>query len=206
MDQELNAAPEFVVEIDAGTVARGRTVILRSRRASAWTSSIAAGIIIGLGGGVALAFPDNWPLMLLIALPGVFLALEAGRQFTAVRRLQEAWRQAGIPAVAMRISATGLHCSNEAAPAVFLPWPAIAGIHLKRRLGQQMLVLELAPGTTATTPGVVGLDHPDVQRALRKKTLGVRGLWFGVRPLRQPLEQIDRAFAHFTGGRLRCLP
>ncbi|MGW5643850.1 hypothetical protein ACWEV3_05475 [Saccharopolyspora sp. NPDC003752] len=196
---------EFVVEIDARMVAQGRRFILRSRRTSAWISSIAAGLIIGLGGGSALVLPGNWPMMLLIALPGLFLALDAGRQFTAVRRLRETWQRAGIPAVAMRFSAAGLHCSNEAAPAVFLPWPAIAGIHLKRRLGQPLLALELAPGAAAT-PGVVGLDHPDVQRALRTKTFGVRGLWFGVRPLRQPLEQIDRAFADFTGGRLRCQP
>ncbi|MEV0702138.1 hypothetical protein AB0I53_30070 [Saccharopolyspora sp. NPDC050389] len=206
MDQERNAVTELVVEVDARTVAQGRTIVLRSRRTSAWTTSIAAGIITGLGVGGALTLPANWLVMLMIAFPGLLLALDAGRQFAATRRLRETWQRAGIPAVAMRISAAGLHCSNEAAPAVFLPWPAVAGIHLKRRLGQPMLVLELAPGTTAATPGVVGLDHPDVQRALRTKTLGVRGLWFGVRSLRQPLEEIDRAFAHFTNGRVRCLP
>jgi hypothetical protein len=104
----------------------------------------------------------------------------------------------------MRISADGLRCSIDAAPdSLFLPWHAIAGFHRRRWRGRWSLVLDLAPGVTAATPGVVGLDHPDVQRVLQRKVLGIRGLRFAVNSLRQPVGEIDQALAYFSNGRVR---
>ena len=104
----------------------------------------------------------------------------------------------------MRMSAQGLRCSIDTAPDhLFFSWSAVTGFQLRTWRGQRFLVLGLAPGVTAGTPRVSGLDHPDAQRVLRRKVLGIKGIRFAVSTLRRAIEEIDQALAHFTRGRVR---
>ncbi|MBF9073541.1 hypothetical protein [Streptacidiphilus fuscans] len=196
--------PEYVVEVDTESVARARRATIRALNISAWTGVVGGGIIcaIPFAAGITLGWRNSSALLLFL-LPGLILASSSSRQFTAARRLRRTWAADGIPPVAMRISATGLSCTFSTAP-LFLPWPALAGLRVNHQArGGPVIVLDLADGVTAATPGVVGLDHPDIQRALRSKVLGMRGLWLSVRTLRRPLPEIDAALAHFTNGRVR---
>ncbi len=204
--QGFGVLPEYLVETDRDAVARARTTVRRTLLVTAWVTAVGAGLIIGLTLWQTTRVDEGmrWSLALLSAVPGLGFATVAGRQFLAVRRLQEGWQANGILPVAARISAAGFRCGVEGAPdSVFLPWHALTGLRLMNLRGGRALVLELAPGVDRSTPGVIGLDHPDVQRALNSKVLGASGLRFAVSTLRQPLGEIDRAPAHYTGGRVR---
>ncbi|NJC85737.1 hypothetical protein [Planosporangium mesophilum] len=197
--------PDYIVEIDQAVVSRARVVTLRALVTSAWTGLAGGVLIVALTLATALAFRSGADFaLLLMAIPGVILCADGGRRLATVRRLRKFWETAGVPPVAMRITADGLRLSLDAASdSVFLPWYAVAGFHLARWRGQRFLVLDLGPGVTATTPGVVGLDHPDIQRVLRRKVLGIKGIRFAVRTLRRPVEEIDQVLAYATNGRVR---
>jgi hypothetical protein len=196
---------EFIAEIDREAVLSARRRTLRTLRASAWVQMAGSALFVVIAALTAMHVPSGaaWKVTWLVLLPGPILWIRSWRQYAAVRHLEGTWNTMGVPAVAMRMSAHGLRCSIDAAPDhLFLPWSAITGFRLRTWRGQQILVLELAPGLKAGTPGVSGLDHPDVQRVLHHKVFGVQGLRFAVSTLRQPLEEIDRALAHFTQGRV----
>lgn len=159
-------------------------------------------MIVSVGDGTgSLA----WPV--LQGFAGLSLFVGSLADFVAARRLRELWNAMDVPAVAMRMSAQGLLCStSNPTDQLFLPWPVVTGFQLKRWRRQRFLVLGLAPGVTPSTPGVSGLDHPDVQRVLHRKEFGIKGIRFAVSTLRPPIEEIDQALAHFTQGRVRIHP
>ncbi len=188
---------EFVVETDPDAVARARAVVLRARRVSAWSGAVGGGLIIGIAvaGVAAVGLSTGWP-MLGMGVAGVILVADSRRHFAAARRTAAMWAAVGVPPEAMRLSAEGLTCRVDLAPRpCFLPWSSVDACRLR---GGRTLAVRLAPGVTAATPGVAGLDQPEVRRALRR-----RELWFLVGSLRRPPEEIDQALAAFTAGRLR---
>ncbi|MFB9833931.1 hypothetical protein [Actinoallomurus acaciae] len=189
---------EFVVEADPDAVARTRGALLRSKRRSAWTTAVGGCLVLGIAVGTTAIAGLG-----LVTLPmagqvvgGLILVADSRRQFTAVRRMQATWAAIGIPQEVLHLSAAGLRCRVDVAPApCFLPWPSVAKVSLH---GGRLFAVELAPGVTAATPGVSGLDQPEVRRALRR-----RALRFPLGSLRRPPEEIDRALTAFTAGRLR---
>ncbi|MDG4788983.1 hypothetical protein O7626_24145 [Micromonospora sp. WMMD1102] len=198
---ENTAVDEFEVEIDQDAVRRARARVLRATALSAWVSLVGAGIIAALTAGL---LTTAGPVFLLNAVPALLLGASGAHNLRRRRNLRATWSRQGIAPVAMRLSGAGLRLSIDAAPdSIFLPWSTVQGVRLVRRRGQQLLVLDLAPGVGPGSPGVTGLEHPDVQRVLNSKVLGVKGLRTAVRVLRQPVSAIDQALAARTGGRVR---
>ncbi|MFD6155324.1 hypothetical protein [Nocardia sp. NPDC060255] len=161
---------------------------------SAVVISALAGLMVWLAGPIGL---------LQFAVVAVFI-FGAQRTLRNRRRLRDKWAAEGICPNAMRLSANGLRLSIDGAPdSVFLPWGTVQGLRVHRWRGQQLLVVDLIPGVGVSTSGVHGLDHPDAQAMLRKRTHGTTGLRTAVRILTQPLPAIDQAAAYFTAGRVR---
>ena len=105
----------------------------------------------------------------------------------------------------MRISTEGVWSNVDTVrEGLFLPWNAIVGFRVKRRVGEQLLFIDLADNVTPQTPGVIGLDHPDVQRALRTRVLfGIKGLRVNVRSIGQPLGEVNHALSYFGNGKVQ---
>ncbi len=190
---------EYVVEVDRESMARSRATVLRLRRVSARIGVIAGCLIIAVALADTILIAQTtrqpvsqlWPLSFMV-IPGLMLIFSARKEFAALRRRQAAWEEAGMPPVAMRLSAEGLGCSAQTATGYFfVPWSAVAGLRVKRMLGMSVLAVDLVPGVTAATPGVIGLDRPG------------RRPWIAVRSMRRPLGEIDAALAHYTDGRVR---
>ncbi|WP_144122810.1 hypothetical protein [Catellatospora sichuanensis] len=198
---ENRAVDEFTVEVDRDAVIRARITTLRAMTISAWVSLAGAGMIAGLA---AVLVAIAGPIGLVNVLPAVLFGVSGARTLRNVRELRALWAGQGVAPVAMRLSEAGLRLSIDAAPdSIFLPWAAVQGLRLVSRLGRQVLVVDLAPGVGPGSPGVTGLEHPDVQRVLTNKVLGVKGLRTAVRVLRQPVSAIDQALAGYTAGRVR---
>jgi hypothetical protein len=179
----------YIVETDRAAVAQSREITLRARRQGGWISLVGGGLIIGIGAALVVGLQSFWGL--IEAVPGVILCVEGARNLAEFRRLRTLWSANDIRPVAMVLSAEGLRCDPLDGGSVFLPWDAVAGVRRDRRRYQWSLVVAIAPGVTAATPGVEGLDRP--HRAFRYKE----------RLLRASNEEIDRAFGEFTAGRLR---
>jgi hypothetical protein len=196
--------PEFVVEVDRDLVGRSRAIVLRARRVSAVVSSVAGGLIIVVAIGVffLVGWSEVW-LLALMGVAGLLLAGDGQRRFVAMRRLRQVWQAVGIVPVALRFGVEGLHWSPTVLTSFFLPWAAVGGFRLTGTLGQQSLVLDLMPGVTAHSPGVLGLEPLETLHARYANLAGFSAFSVGVRTLRQPLPQIDQALVHFTQGRLR---
>ncbi|MBC6466310.1 hypothetical protein [Actinomadura alba] len=199
--------------MDRDVVLAARSRTLRARRISTWPMAVGGALIVAIAVllGVELVSDGDgagaFAWAALQGLPGVVLLVGASREFAAVRRLRELWNTTEVPAVAMRMSARGLRCSIDMTPdELFFPWSAVTGFQLRTWRGQRFLVLALAPGVTASTPGVSGLDHPDVERVLHRKVFGIKGIRFAVSTLRRPAEEIDQALTHFSEGRVRIHP
>ncbi|WP_460339861.1 hypothetical protein [Actinoallomurus acanthiterrae] len=174
-----------------------RAMQLRQRRVSGWSEAIGGGVIIGIAVAAVLVigFSQAWTLV-GSGIAGLLIAGDASKQFAARRRMAANWAAIGVPPEAMRLSRDGLRCRIDTAPRpCFLPWSCVAAFRLKSGF---ILAVELVPGVTATTPGVSGLDQPEVRRVAHR-----RGLRFFVRFLRRPPEEIDQALAAFTDGRVR---
>jgi hypothetical protein len=199
--------PEFVVGVDREQVAKARTTALRARLWSAWLRVFGGVLVMAiplLTLGLVPELAEQWQMLVLMGFPGAVFLLSSAREFSVMRRQRQTWAARGIPEVAMRLSAEGMQFNIELTQtSVFLPWFAVVGVRLKHKLGKPLLVVELAPGVDATTPGVKGFNDPALQRMVLARKPKHRVLWASVRVLRQPLEAIDEAFAHFTGGRLR---
>ena len=199
---------EFVVGVDHHFVEEARQLTVRLKRRSAWVEAVAGALIVGLAVALmVMATPEGFWSWMIVGVSGISALLLLGsscRRFADVRRLRRSWSATGIPATALRMSDLGLRCSIDDAPdGVFLPWSAIEGFRIRPCRAQQLLVLELAPGVNASTPGVTGLDRPAVQRVMQRKVSGVKGLRFPVAALDQSLQDIDRALARLTEGRVR---
>ncbi|MFI6171038.1 hypothetical protein ACIBCN_29960 [Nocardia sp. NPDC051052] len=162
--------------------------------AAAVVISALAGFMVWLAGPIGL---------MQFAVVAVFL-FGAQRTLRNRRRLRDKWAAEGICSHAMRLSANGLRLSLDGAPdSIFLPWGTVQGLRVHRWRGQQLLVVDLIPGVGDSTSGVHGLDHPEAQMMLRKRTHGTTGLQTAVRILAPPMSDIDRAAAYFTAGRVR---
>ncbi len=190
------------MDVDQEAVVRARVRTLRLMRVAAWTNLISAAVVVGLVGmGAAIAY--STPLLILL-FPAVTLAFSGNYVLWSIGRTRRTWETTGISPLAFRMSPAGLRCSIDAAPdSIFLPWNAVVGFRLRRWRGGPRLILDLMPGVTPTTPGVQGLEHPDVQRILHKKVHGTKGLRYAISTLRQPVAAIDQALASFSGGRVR---
>lgn len=196
---------EYVVGLDHTVVLAARRRMLAAVRASAWAGTIGGALILLLAAGLA-GFLGGSALLVasFIAVPGVILLVSERRQFARLRELRATWNAHRIPDVAMRMSPQGLTLSIDvAAEHVFLPWAAVAGFQVRPYRGKRMLMLDLAPGVGPRSPGVEGLDHPDVQRVLTQEVLGLRGIRFAEETLTRPISDIDQAAAYLTQGRVR---
>ncbi|WUA07900.1 hypothetical protein OG225_38570 [Nocardia sp. NBC_01377] len=164
---------------------------------------VAASAMVGL-----LLVSLNQPIAVLSAVPSfvlaAFFAYFAIRRLRAFRQLRDTWRAGGIPPWAMRMSGHGLEINSDAdSESVFLPWGTVQGFRSHQWRRQHFIVVDIFPGVDAKTPGVIGLEAPDVQRALRKHIFGTKGLRFALRNLDQPVSAVDHAAAYFTAGRVR---
>jgi len=81
-----------------------------------------------------------------------------------------------------------------------LPWQTVRGFRQQKLLGQYVLELDLAPGVSATTAGVRGLDQPSVRTIVKPNPLLRPTGMFLVKALDQPVHVIDQALRHFSGG------
>lgn len=197
----MNTVDEFVVEVDRDAVLRARATMVRTHTLSGWISLVGAGFLAAM---VVVLVELAGVVGLLNLMPAGLIGLNGARMLRRAGRLRVVWAAQGVAPVAMRVSPAGLRVSIDAAPdSIFLPWPVVQGFRMDRRLGQQVLVLDLMPGVTSATPGVTGLDHPDVQRVLQHKVHGTKGIRFAVQVLRQRPAAIDQALAECTDGRVR---
>lgn len=197
---EFVVGSEFVVEVDQIKLLRAQRRALRLQSSSAWVSLVGAALIAGLA--VPLLFLSAYHLVPLILLPALLFLYDGVRKLRRIRTARGLLSERGMAAVALRISATGLRCGIDAVDSIVLPWAALAGVRLHTYLGQQALVLELAPGVGADTPGVEGLDHPDVRAVLRRKVHGAIGPRYAVAVLRRSVPEISQALFHYSGGRV----
>ncbi|MGH3746604.1 MAG: hypothetical protein ACRDT8_04305, partial [Micromonosporaceae bacterium] len=77
---------------------------------------------------------------------------------------------------------------------VFLPWEVLAPVKLPLRT----LRFRLRPGVDVDHPGITGLEHPRVKRALRRT-----GLQIGLVGLDAGREEIAGAVRWFSAGRVQ---
>lgn len=193
----------FVVGIDREAVVRRREVVRTVERRGAWVTLAigAAGIAAAIYGLFAFSGAGMWPFALLLILAMIPLVLSTVMVFRIqAERLQ--WYAANdLQPVAMRMSVKGLElaCDGASYPVV-LQWQAVRGFRQQKLLGQYMLDLDLAPGVSATSAGVRGLDQAAVRSVVKPNPLLRPTGLFLVKALDQPVHIIDEAMKHFSGG------
>ncbi|MFD8095036.1 hypothetical protein [Streptomyces malaysiensis] len=195
---------EYIVTSDPEAVARVRASLLRTLPVAAWAGVASAVVIVSAVALVLFALGHSasrlW--VLVFAWPAAFLGYDARRRFADIRRLKRTWAAKEVSPVAMRLSAEGLRCAIDSAPEpVFLPWSAIAQVRVTGQ-GLSTVRVDLAPGASATTPGVSGLEQPEARMRMRRAWNGGMRLRFTVYALRQPISEIDQALGHFSNGRI----
>jgi hypothetical protein len=194
----------FTVGIDRTAVLRRRETVRRAQQRSALITAVIGGVGIALAIAAVVAFRGAglWPFALLLILSMVPLVLSTvqARRLVAAR---EHWYAANeLPTVAMKVSPKGLElaCDGAKLP-VILPWTTTRGFKQEKVFGQLVLNLVLAPGASATTAGVRGLDQPAVRAVVRPSPLLKPVGMYGVAALDQPVHVIDQALHHFSTGR-----
>lgn len=203
---EPAGATTFVVGLDRDTVLRRREVVRKIQWVGGWVSAVLAAIGVGLAVifvvYAAFVYPGEgmWPyavLMLLSLLPLAFITATS-LQLTANRKR---WYDATeLPPFAMRMSPDALELGCEGAPApVVLPWDVVKGFKVRQRFGEPVLEIAL-------NPGVPDLVHPAARAALQPNRLLKSPGFVAVAALDQPVEAIDQALRHFSGGRTAILP
>ncbi|MEU1207374.1 hypothetical protein [Nocardia sp. NPDC005825] len=196
----MTSPADFVVGFNADVVQQSRGRTLRVLQFGSIFQLLCA-TAVGVFAFVLLFL--YWPVGIVALSTFAIILWDAVRRLRKVQNLRKAWLDHGVPSVAMRLSAAGLDMSLDApADRVFLPWSTITGFRLHQWLGQDMLIVDLANGVDANTPGTQGLNHPDVQRAMKKPMHGTRGLHTALKVLDQPSTAIDTAARHFTAGRV----
>lgn len=207
MDHGAGSDGEFLVLCDE--VAGERMRLTRVRRLlGAGAMVVATGVAVTVFavlritvGGAGVTGPGRSLAVLMAAVVGPVLLVMPLRSLVDLRRFRGA---PGAGPVAMWLSDAGLRSGTDLAPgSIFLPWEVVAGAYRTSWKGVDLLVVEVIPGTTAATPEVEGLDQVDVRRMVHDRRYGPQGLLFATSLLRQPLPEIDEAFAQFTGGRVR---
>ncbi|MEU0839022.1 hypothetical protein ABZ370_06070 [Streptomyces sp. NPDC005962] len=213
MDMEQGTGQEYVVTTDPGAVARMRAASLRSLPWSAWSGVVGSVFMLVVMVGTVYfvyttAVHATTTLLITLLMITCFVPIylrDSTRRFAALRRLKQTWAVKEISPVAMRVTDEGLWCVVDAAPEpVFLPWAAVANVQVKGRGRLSVLLVALAPGAP-TTPGVSGLNQPEVKSRTRRNRKGVSRLHLAVHSPLQPVSEseIDQALGHFSGGRVR---
>jgi len=196
-------AQTFVVGIDREAVLRRRELVGTVQRRGAWVTLAigAVGILAGLYALIAFRGAGLWPfaLLLIVAMIPLVLSTVLALRITSERRRWYAANE--LPPIAMRMSprALELACEGAAYPVV-LPWTTVRGFRQEKLFGQYTLELQLAPGVSATTAGVRGLDQPSVRTVVKPNPLLRPTGLFLVNALDQPVHVIDQALRHFSGG------
>jgi len=196
-------AQTLVVGIDREAVVRRRRLVGMLQRRGAWVT-LAVGLV-GIAAAVyvliSLAGSGLWPfaVLLIIAMLPLVAATVLALRLDAQRKRWYAVHE--LQPVAMRLSEKGLElaCDGAAYPVV-LPWATVRGFRQEKLFGEYMLELDLAPGVSATTAGVRGLDQPSVRAVVRPNPLLRPTGMFLVSALDQPVHVIDQAMRHFSGG------
>ena len=204
VSEDGDAPPRtFVVGIDRDAVVRRREVVRTVERRGAWiTLTIAVvGVAAAIYALVAFRGAGMWPFALLLILAMIPLVLSTVMVFRIQADRQRWYAANELQPVAMRLSPKGLElaCDGAAYP-VLLPWATVRGFRQQKLLGQYVLELELAPGVSATTAGVRGLDQPSVRSVVKPNPLLRPTGLFLVRALDQPVHVIDQAMRHFSNG------
>lgn len=206
MNPSAGAAATYVVGLDRAEVLRRRRTVRRTQSFAIWWTVISFGVLLGILVAVAITMGSANGLWFFVALivvamiPVVVTTEQSRRRLAASKRWFAA---AELPPFAMRMTAQALELGCEGAPEpIVLPWNTVLGFRLRRRFGQQVLELALAPGVTASTAGIRGADQPAASAMLwppkRTKAAG----FYGVASLDQPVEAIDQALRSFTAGRV----
>ncbi|MBI0296264.1 hypothetical protein JBE04_17790 [Streptomyces sp. PRKS01-29] len=195
---------EYVVTSDPEAVSRVRASLLRTLPVAAWAGVVGAAVIVAAMPLLLVTLgPSTSQLWVLVfAWPAVFFLYDAKCRFAALRRLKRTWAVKDVSPEAMRLSPEGLRCTIDAAPdPVLLPWSAIARVRITGQ-GLSSVRIDLTPGVSATTPGVSGLEQPEVRTRTRRTWKGRTRLRFAVYALREPLSEIDQALGRFSNGRI----
>ena len=193
----------FVVGVDRDAVIRRREVVRTVERRGAWIT-LAIGVV-GIAAAVyaMLAFRGSgmWPFAILLILAMIPLVLSTVMVYRLQAERQQWYDANDLQPVAMRMSLKGLElaCDGAAYPVV-LQWQAVRGVRQQKLLGQYVLDLDLAPGVSATTAGVRGLDQAPVRSVVKPNPLLRPTGLFLVKALDQPVHIIDEAMKHFSGG------
>jgi hypothetical protein len=194
----------FVVGVDRTAVLRRRTTVRKVQQRGALITAVLGGVGIALAIAALVAFRGAglWPFGLLLILSMVPLVLSTVRALRLIAD-RERWYAANeLPAVAMRLSPNGLElaCDGAGFP-VILPWTTTLGFKQEKVFGQFVLTPVLAPGVSATTAGVRGLDQAAVRAVVRPSPLLKPVGMYAVTALDQPVHIIDQALRHFSAGR-----
>jgi len=197
------ATQDFVVQLD-------RDAILRSRRSMVRLYWLSAAIDLAFTGALAaIAITQAFPVAAMAIAMALVILGHGGYRLDRLRRERRAWEAYELPAVAMRMSPTGLTLNTDRTPrSVFLPWHTVMGfsVHSKGFTERgKSLVVYLAPGVDASTPGTAGLDQPEATPMLRPR-VGRPGFRYAAGALQPRVPVIDQALAHYTNGRLRIRP
>ncbi|MBL1078910.1 hypothetical protein JK358_31350 [Nocardia sp. 2] len=205
----MDAPAEFVVGIRAEEVSRSRRWVVRMLGLGAAVYLVVGAVVIGFSGVIVVVGGSglgNAVTATMTSVTGILVLSQAVAQWRRRGRVRAIWANTATPPAAMRLSASGIRMSLDDAPdSVFLPWETVLRLRVHRFLRRSLLVVDLVPGVYAGTPGVAGLDHPDVLRVLSGPVHGTRGLRTAVQILDRPLAEIDSAAAHFTAGRVRVV-
>lgn len=196
----------FVVGLDRAEVLRRRATVRRTQVFGIWVTGVGFAIMAGFVLGMAIGFDlggGMWWFAILIVvsmLPLLFSVEQSRRRLAASKKW---FAGAELPPWAMRMSSQALELGCEGAPMpVVLPWQAVQGFKQRRRFGQPVLELVLAPGVGPGTPGVSGLEQPAAASALTPSKMVKPIGFYGVAALDQPLGAIDQALRSFSGGRV----
>ena len=200
-----NGDVEYVVGADESAALRMRAETLGTLER--WTS-ISVGVavfapclalLLVVGGGGWVSDATRLASVVVAAVVTPAGAIAARRGIEQARRFADA---PGAGSVAMRLTGHGVRCGTDMAPdSIFLPWAVVTGARREDVRGLDLLILEVDPAPTGT-PGVDGLDTPEVQRMLRPKPRGLGGIGFATSVLRRPVAEIDEALGRFTDGRV----
>lgn len=207
MTEHVPFPQPFVVRLDRATVIAKRAGARRANRVSLGISIVGGVILLALGVlSLAWALTSDGSLVLgLIGVAGLAFLGGAVAQARVLRRARPWYEATDLPDEIIRMTPDGMQLGSEsAAEPVWLPWPAVAGFRYGQSFGQPILTLLLTPGVTPATPGVRGLDQPEVASAFgpgRRR----RGIFYGLAALDQSVEAIDAAMRSFTNGRAGVL-
>ncbi len=123
-----------------------------------------------------------FPLVLVVSAIGIWVY--SGRLYLSRLRID----------IACVIDRRGVRLAvQQTGGSVFLPWEVLAPV----TGGRLAIRLRLRPGVGVDHPGIEGLDHPRIRRALLRT-----GLRLGYKGLTVDKATIAGAIWHFSGGRV----